>query len=272
MLLIACIKLVIIFVSSFFLSLSGEIEKNIIYKPSKTLSPLILNAEIHDFSTPNNLKLSYLHIKGNKKSPIIIFCHGNEGNVTLEKLQKKLVFLEKKGYEVYALDYRGYGKSDGSPDERGIYSDVRSFIKYLNLKPENIVIWGHSLGAAIVIDTAKDINFKGVITEGGFTSVEDMRDYRIKNDDLGDPVSNFTRDFIYNSLTITQKFNSKAKVSLIKSPMLILHGKKDTIVPYEMGITLSKLNKNAELFLSETGDHNDTGWQDAAVLEFIENL
>jgi len=272
MLLIACIKLILVFVSSFFLSLSGEIEKNIIYKPSKLLGPLILNAEIKDFTTPDNLKLSYLHIKGNKKSPIILFCHGNEGNITLNYIQKKLIFLEKKGYEIYVLDYRGYGKSDGSPDEQGIYSDVRNFIKYLNLKPENIVIWGHSLGAAIIIDTAKDINFKGVIAEGGFTSIEDMRVYRTKSDDKINPVIHLMRNFVYNSLTITQEYNSKEKIGLINSPILILHGKNDIIVPHEMGVNLAKLNTNAELFLSETGDHNGSGWQDVAILEFIENL
>lgn len=272
MFLIACIKAFIIFILSLSLSVLAEVEKNIVYKPSKELTPLILDAKINNFKTNDGLKLSYMHIKGDIETPIILFCHGNEGNVTFNKLQKKLKFLDDKGYEVYALDYRGYGLSEGKPEENGMYSDVRAFLDYLKIKPENIVIWGHSLGAAIVIEIAQDIPFKGVITEGGFTSVEDMRDYRIKKVDKGNFLSNFLRDSVYKSLVISQKFSSKDKIGNIKSPILVIHGKKDKVVPYEMGVELARLNSKAETYFPEQGTHNDVGWQDNAILNFLQKL
>ncbi len=272
MFLVACIKLILAFIIGLYFSLSSTIEKNIVYKPSKELSPLILEADIKEFTNSENLKLSYLQIKGNKEKPIILFCHGNDGNITLKKLQEKMLFLEKEGIETFVLDYRGYGKSGGEPEEKGLYADVRSFIDYLNINPKNTIIWGHSLGAAVAVDIAKTLPFRGVILEGGFTSIEDMRDFRIKYDDKGNPVSNLIRDIIYKSLNITQNFNSKEKIGLIKSPMLIIHGKKDTVVPHEMGVKLSKLNPNAIFYSCDTGTHTGIGWQDSAVLEFIESL
>lgn len=275
MFLIACTKVLIISIFSLYLSLLGEVEKSIVYKPSPELFPLTLNAEINEFKNSENLNLSYLKVKGDIETPVILFCHGNEGNFTWKKLQNKLKFFEEKGYKVYIPDYRGYGTSEGRPDEQGIYSDVRAFVDYLGsqgIKPENIVIWGHSLGAAIVIDVARDYPFKGVIAEAGFTSVEDMRDYRIKNDDKGNPVSNFVRDSIYKALIISQKFESKEKISSIKSPILVVHGKKDKVVPFEMGEELVKLNNNAVLYSSEVGEHNTFGWQDEFILKFIQKL
>jgi len=263
MFLIACIKLLFAFILSLYLALSGAIEKHIIYKPSKVLGLVILEAEIKEFTNGENLKLSYMQIKGDKNKPIILFCHGNEGNVTLKKLQEKLMFLEKAGFETFVLDYRGYGKSEGEPEEKGLYEDVKSFIGYLDLNPRETVIWGHSLGAAVAADMAGKLPFKGVILEGGFTSIEDMRDYRIKKD------NKLVRNFIYNSLVLTQKFNSKDKIGLIKSPLLILHGKEDRIVPYEMGVELSKLNSNAKFYSCDTGTHKGIGWQDSVILEFI---
>lgn len=263
-----------------FIAGKPEIEKKIVFKPSREIKPLFTEfqdkARMQDFTTQQGLNLSYMNIKGDKKKPIILFCHGNDANTTFEKVQKKLLFLSQNDYEVFALDYRGYGKSEGSPDEQGLYSDVSEFISHLkqkfDIKPENIVIWGHSLGSAVVIHTASGMSFRGVIAEGGFTSIEDMRTFRIKHDDKGNALNNTIRDFVYNSLKISQNFASKEKVSLIKSPMLILHSRQDTTTPYEMSARLSELKPDAKTFFPEDGGHNITGWQDRTILEFIKTL
>jgi len=263
-----------------FLAGKQEIEKKIIFEPSGVVKPLFAElqkkASMQTFTTTEGLKLSYINIKGDRNKSIILFCHGNDANITFAKIQKKFLFLAQNNYEVFALDYRGYGKSEGSPDEQGLYSDVSQFISYLDknfsIKPENIIVWGHSLGSAVAIHTASGMNFKGIIAEGGFTSIEDMRTFRIKNEDKGNAVSNFIRDFVYNSLEISQKFASKEKISLVKSPMLILHSKQDTTTPYEMSVRLSELKPEAETFFPEDGGHNSTGWQDTIILEFIKNL
>lgn len=258
-----------------------EVEKKIIFKPEKNIYPLAeeLNSrsEMKFFNSLDGFRLAYLHVnENNSLLPKILFCHGNAKNITGPKIQKKLIFLAKNGYEIFALDYRGYGLSEGSPEEKGIYKDVSDFVAHIKSKytvmPKDTIIWGHSLGSAVAINEAMNSDFKAVITEGGFTSIEDMRNFRIKNDDKGNAVLNFIRDFIYKSLKINQKFDSREKIKNIKSPMLIIHAKKDKVIPYQMSLELSKLKPGAELFLSETGLHNTSGWQDKTILNYIDNL
>jgi hypothetical protein len=190
--------------------------------------------------------------------------------------QNKIKFLAKQGYEVFTLDYRGFGKSSGEIDEKGLYKDLDSFISYLNSQykiPDNkIVLWGHSLGSAVVINEASKKKFEGVITEGAFTSVEDMKNYRILHKRNANPVHLFIRDYIFNNMPITQKFSSKDKIAGIKSPMLIIHAVNDEMIPVEMGEKLAKLKPGAQTYFSKVGTHCSYGWQDKPVLEFLENL
>lgn len=256
------------------------IERGIVFEPSREVYYMMTELEnkayLKSFNSSEGMKLSYLHIQGEKDFPKILFCHGNDANVSAEKIQKKHLFLADKGYEIFAIDYRGYGKSEGFPDEYGIYSDVADFTAHLadqyDISSEHTILWGHSLGSAIAIHTAMSQNFLGLIAEGGFTSIEDMRDYRIKHDDKGNFISNYLRNRLYTSLEITQKFSSREKIASISSPVLIIHAINDETVPYEMSVKLAELNPNAETYFSETGLHSDTGWQDKAILEFIEKL
>lgn len=259
---------------------TSEVEKKLVFKPSKQTSELIPEiapkTEEKSFLSENGINLTYLMVKGEKKSPVIVFCHGNEANASRKDNQNKIKFLVKNGYEVFALDYRGFGKSSGTPDEKGLYADLDSFISYLKkeyqIPASDIVLWGHSLGSGVVIEEASKKNFKGIIVEGAFTSIEDMKNYRIKNERNFDPASLFIRDYIYNSIKVTQKFSSKDKIALIKSPMLIIHAIQDEQVPYIMGKRLSELKPDAQTYFSETGSHCDYGWQDKPILEFLKEL
>lgn len=257
-----------------------EIEKNIIYKPSKQtynlIPPLASKAEAGSFLSKDGEEITYFRIKGNKKLPVVVFCHGNSGNMTRNDNQDKIKFLARQGYEVFIFDYRGFGKSSGEVDENGFYSDLDSFISYINKKyqiPDSkIVLWGHSLGSAIVINEASGRNFKGVITEGAFTSVEDMKNYRISHKRNGNFLHLFIRDSLFNSLPITQKFASKDKIAKIKSPMLIIHAVNDEMIPVEMGHRLAKLKPDAQAYFSKIGHHCDYGWQNKSILEFLGEL
>lgn len=256
------------------------IEKKIVFRPwtqtFKLIPELAVKAETGSFISRDKIKITYTRIKGDKKSPVVVFCHGNEGNMTRNDNQNKIKFLVQHGYEVFALDYRGFGKSSGEPDEKGLYKDLDSFISYLNTQykvpDDKIVLWGHSLGSAIVIDEASRRKFKGVITEGAFTSVKDMKDYRIEHKRNGNFIHLFMRDYIFNHMPITQKFSSKDKIAKIKSPMLIIHAKNDEMIPFEMGQKLSKLKPDAQTYFSKVGKHCDWGWQDKPILKFLEKL
>jgi len=256
------------------------IEKKIVYKPSsvtfKLIPPLASKAEEGSFISKDGIKITYIRIKGDKKSPIVIFCHGNEANMTRNDNQDKIKFLAKADYEVFALDYRGFGKSSGEPDEQGLYKDLDSFITYLNTKykipNDKIVLWGHSLGSAVAINEASKKKFKGVIAEGAFTSAEDMKNYRILHKRNANPVHLFVRDSLFKNLKLTQKFASKDKIAKIKSPMLIIHAVNDEMIPVEMGKRLAKLKPDAQTYFSKVGKHCDYGWQDKPILEFLEKV
>lgn len=256
------------------------IEKKIVFRPwtqtFKLIPELAVKAETSSFVSRDNIKITYIKIKGDKKSPVVVFCHGNEANMTRNDNQNKIKFLVQQGYEVFALDYRGFGKSSGEPDEKGLYKDLDSFISYLNTQykfpDDKIVLWGHSLGSAIVIDEASRRNFEGVIIEGAFTSVKDMKDYRIEHKRNGNFIHLFVRDYIFNHMPITQKFSSKDKIAKIKSPMLIIHAKNDEMIPFEMGQKLAKLKPDAQTYFSKVGKHCDWGWQDKPILQFLEKL
>jgi len=274
------ISTVTLFVWGFKSADTSQIEKKIVYKPIKetfNLIPILASkAEEGSFVSKDGIKITYVRIKGDEKRPIIVFCHGNSGNMTRDDNQSKIKFLVKQGYEVFALDYRGFGKSSGEVDEQGLYKDIDAFVSYLNAKykipDDKIVLWGHSLGSAIVIDEASKRKFKGVITEGAFTSVEDMKDYRIKHKRNGNFIHLFVRDYLFNNMPITQKFRSKDKIAKIKSPMLIVHAVNDEMIPVEMGKKLAKLKPDAQTYFSKTGKHCDYGWQDKPILEFLEKL
>lgn len=257
-----------------------QIEKKIVYKPSSQIASLIpkiaKKAEEKTFISPAGIKINYLQIKGDKKYPVILFCHGNAGNFTRNDNQDKIKFLVQHGYEVFTFDYRGFGKSSGSPDEQGLYNDLDSFISYLNKKYKisnsQLVLWGHSMGSAVVIEEASKKNFMGVITEGAFTSADDMKNYRILHKRNANPVHLFVRDYLFNHLKLTQKFSSKDKIAKIKSPMLIIHAVNDEMIPVEMSQQLSKLKPDAVTYFSQKGHHCDSGWQDKSILEFLKKL
>ncbi len=257
-----------------------KIEKKLVYKPvNKTynLIPVIdSRAQKNYFFSKDGIKINYLRIKGSRKFPVIVFCHGNSGNMTRCGNQSKLKFLVQEGYEVFTFDYRGFGESGGEVDEKGLYDDLNSFIAYLdekyNIPNDKIILWGHSLGSAVVIDTASKIKLKGVIVEGAFTSVEDVRDYVTSQDINKQSLFHNIRNRFYDSIPITQKFSSKDKIASVKSPTLIIHAINDKIIPYEMGEKLAKLKPDAKTCFSKIGGHCDYGWQDKYILKFLRNL
>ena len=134
-----------------------------------------------------------------------------------------------------------------------------------------IIFWGHSLGGAVVTDIASREKFKGVILEGTFTRLEDMKNYaaRFQSKNILQEILN---RILYNSIPLTQKFESINKVSKIKSTLLILHARFDRIVPSWMSKKLAEKNRHANLFISDKGTHEDSVWNNDAILGFIKKL
>ena len=211
------------------------------------------------------------------KDITVLFCHGNGGNLSF--YNDLIELLQENGYGIFAIDYRGYGKSAGKPDEEGLYAELRSAVKYLkeekNTPEEKIVLWGLSLGGAVVSQIASENDkFKGVILQSTFTSIKDMTSNVVHRAYLGikSDYRNFFSDKLIKLIPTFQKFETRDRINKIKSRLLIAHAFPDNIVPVEMSKELAGLNSKAEVFISKEGGHNEQDWFYPKLLEFLNSL
>ncbi|MBE9134558.1 alpha/beta hydrolase, partial [Tychonema sp. LEGE 07196] len=182
---------------------------------------------------------------------VVLYLHGNGSNVgaNLEHANR----FHRLGVSVFAIDYRGYGKSQGDfPSESGVYEDAEFAWDYLvkqrGIHPNQIYIYGHSLGGAIAIDLAvRHPEAAGLIVEGSFTSVREMVDFRQRLFWM------FPIDFL-----LTQRFDSLSKVDRLQMPVLFIHGTADTVVPAQMSKKLfDAAPEPKQLYMVPDGGHNN---------------
>jgi len=185
----------------------------------------------------------YLPVKESKQA--LLFFHGNGGNISHRG--ESLKIFHSLGLNVLIIDYRGYGKSDGVMSEQGFYLDAMSAWQYLTakrgFKPENIVIFGRSLGGAVATQLATQVDEKALIVESTFSSVNDMVSM----------VMPLISKFIY----LRYSFNTEKIINQVKSPILLMHSQDDEVVPYELGEKVFAAAKSPKYFFELYGGHND---------------
>jgi fermentation-respiration switch protein FrsA (DUF1100 family) len=178
----------------------------------------------------------------------VLFCHGNAGNIS-HRLDRVLLIRSKLQAEIFLFDYRGYGRSQGRPDEEGTYLDGRAAIGFLiderQIPTDRIILFGESLGAAIAVQLSLDFPARALVLESAFTSIPDMA--RAVYPFL--PVGRFLRT----------RYDNLAKIPNVGKPLLILHGTRDRIVPFDQGRRLFEAAREPKrLFAIEGAGHNDT--------------
>ena len=179
----------------------------------------------------------------------VIFLHGNAGNIgdRLGKIQ----FFHDSGRDVFIIDYRGYGKSEGRPTEAGIYKDALAAYDYLasrrDVDPKRIIAYGASLGGAVAIDLAAKRNLSCLIVDSAFTSAADM----------AKRIYPFVPSFL-----VQIKLDSLGKIKYISAPKLFIHSRDDEIVPLALGRKLYEAAAPPKEFLEITGGHNE-GYMDS---------
>ena len=182
---------------------------------------------------------------------VVLYLHGNGLNVwaNVEHANR----FHRLGLSVFLIDYRGYGQSQGDfPTESQVYQDAQLAWDYLvkkrGINPNQIYIYGHSLGGAIAIDLAvRHPEAAGLIVEGSFTSTRAMVDFQ----------KGLYRMFPID-LLLTQRFDSIAKVDRLQIPVLFIHGTADYIVPVEMGRKLfDAAPEPKQLYIVPDAGHNN---------------
>ena len=248
--------LLIFVVFYFFIVISTYLfQRNLLYHPSENnyfgdeLEVTIKKVKI---KTYDDIELiSWYHKKNLKGNKTLLFLHGNAGS--LENRIHKINHFKDMNINFLIIAWRGFSGNKGKPTEKGLYEDARSAVRWLaskGIKEKDIIIYGESLGTGIACEIAQKKNFAGIILESPFTSMIAAGKDRYP--------------YLPVRLLLKDKYESNKKIKNIESPILIMHGKVDNIVPFHMGQKMYELaNKPKFFYFSEYDDH---------MMEYNENL
>ncbi len=235
------------------------IEKSLVffpYKSNDSTTPDIFGIEYDDvtFQTEDGLNLNGWFIPGRKTTPdddlhTLLWFHGNAGNIN-RRLDNLKMLHDRVPVNVFIIDYRQYGKSEGKISEQGTYLDAKAALSYLHSRKDinnaKIIFFGRSLGSAVAVDLAVKEKCCALILETPFTSIKEM----------GKEL--YPHLLIILHLLRT-KYDSLSKIGKIKVPTLIMHGDKDELVPIEQGRKLyEQANEPKEFYTIPGAMHNDT--------------
>ncbi|MBN1907926.1 MAG: alpha/beta hydrolase [Deltaproteobacteria bacterium] len=241
---------VIILVTT-FLIFYKNIEGWFVFQPQKRLdyspSDFRLNHLDIYLNTPDGIRVHGWYFYPYPDRPVILFCHGNAGNIS-HRLEYINLLLDM-GVNLFIFDYRGYGKSSGSPSEQGIYTDALSAFDYLvrdeKINPNNIILLGRSLGVAAALEVASKREARSIIIENGFLSVHHMAKQ------MG--------IFRLIAPLIPRNYNSLEKIKYVTIPKLIMNSENDEVVPGYMGRQLFEAaSEPKEYYEIKGAGHNDT--------------
>lgn len=198
-----------------------------------------------EFVTEDNFILSGWYIPARDRKGVLLFCHGNAGNIShrLESIE----LFHRLGLTVFIFDYRGYGGSGGKITEDGTYRDAEAAWRYLvgtqGIDSNEIIVFGRSLGGAIASELATKHTPKGLIIESTFTSVPDIA----------------ARLYPYLPVRFLARYRYDAAdyISRVRCPVLIVHSRDDEIIPFDHGRRLFETAADPKEMLEISGSHNE---------------
>tara|TARA_Y100000741_G_scaffold257296_1_gene198391 strand:+ start:123 stop:923 length:801 start_codon:yes stop_codon:yes gene_type:complete len=186
---------------------------------------------------------SWIIKKDFKKLKTLVIFHGNAGH--LSNRIYKLNELYKLDINILLISWRGFSGNKGSPTENNLYSDAKASINWLNEQGVNngqIILYGESLGSGVAVELGKENNFNSIILESPFTSIENS--------------AKIYYPYLPVRLLLKDRYDSISKIKMIKTPILIMHGKKDDVVPFSMGKELfEKANNPKQSYFTNEDDH-----------------
>ncbi len=224
-------------------------QSHYIYYPERVLSAdpgdIGLNFESVSFETMDGVKLSGWFVPSESARGVILFCHGNAGNIShrLESIQ----IFHQLGLDVFIFDYRGYGQSEGKPTEQGTYKDAEAAWQYLikerQVNPNEVIVFGRSLGGAVAAWLAQSHIPGALILESTFTSLPD--------------IAGTLYPYIPVRLLLRFHYNTAEYLDRVNCPVLIVHSCDDEIMPFNHGRRLFEMAKKPKKFLEIAGTHNE---------------
>jgi len=205
-----------------------------------------LRAEEVWLTTADGVRLNAWFFPHNPSSRVLLCFHGNAENIGMGLGRVKMFSV--LGVNLFAVDYRGYGKSEGSPDEAGVYRDAEAAYRYLTktrgFKPRDVIIFGNSLGGAVAIDLASRVECGGLIVESTFTSARALGQHVLL--------------IPLYAYVPKSRFDSITKIAKVRAPVMVLHGTRDELIPFAMGEKLFRAAREPKQLVPVQGaGHND---------------
>ncbi len=256
--------LTVIMIAAIVVTMNPQIlERRFVYYPSREVvgDPSTVGLAYQDvfLRTADGIRLHGWYVPHPEADSTLLVFHGNAGNIG-----HRLAWIEmlhRLRVAVWIIDYRGYGKSEGKPFEKGLYQDAeaayRWWLRGPGAKGQRIVLMGESLGGAIAVHLASRVPADGLVLQSTFTSARDM-----------------AKTVFFLGLLqplVGVRFDSAAIIGDLRCPKLIIHGDRDEIVPFWMGKRLFDLASEPKQFYEVAGaGHNDLIWVGGA--EYLKRL
>ena len=243
---------VVLYVAMGLLLRYTSVINQFIYFPDSTIyqDPGDFGLEFEDvyLTTSDGVRIHGWFVPGSG-APTLIWFHGNGGNIS-NRADNIAGLNRRLGVSILIIDYRGYGLSDGSPNEQGTYLDAEAVMAHAlsrpDVDPERLVLFGRSLGCAVAAEMAVRHDVYAVVLESPFTSIPAM--------------ASRAYPFLPGLGLLTgNMYDTLGKTARIDAPVMVLHGDSDEIVPFEMGREVFEAASEPKRFYRIRGaGHNDT--------------
>jgi len=177
--------------------------------------------------------------------PVVLYLHGNGGHIGYRA--PRLAAMSNLGWGVLLLEYRGFGGNPGAPTEAGLYQDARAgyaALRATGCRPQQIVLWGESLGSGVAVRLASEMEVGSVLLESPYTSITAIGQKRFP--------------FVPVSWLLRDRFDLIGRIGAVRAPVLVMTGGRDSIVPPAMGrAVFAAANEPKVFWLAPDADHND---------------
>lgn len=239
-------------------------ERSLVYHPSQGRPPVdaaLPGAESSMIETSDGERVLAWGVRPAPGRPVILYFHGTGETVYSRPVRFKN--LARAGFGIVGLSYRGYASSTGSPSEEGLRRDAEAFYDHVRARHPGspVILWGYSLGSGVAVRLASERPVDGLVLEAPYTSITEVG----------------SRWFPYLPVRhlMSNQYRSDERIGRVRAPLLVLHGKQDTVVPVELGKRLFALaNQPKRIELIDQGDHLNLDRHGATrqVIEFIAKI
>lgn len=250
---------------------------NIVFRPQKKRWPMKLPFENAAFPAPNGAMITGIYLPAKDKKLTFLFFHGRGGNVS--HFEKFALAYALSGYGIFMVDYRGFGLTAGHPSQKHVREDALLAARYLlqtkKLLPQNVVIYGHSLGNAAALHAAAALGklpWKAVILQSPFLSTPDMAaSFAAHAYTPQRRLFRACKAFVTPFLCLN-RFDNTTPAARITAPALVCMSQTDATIPWRMSARLADFIPHAKRFLSPRGEHDNFDWPKDAVDRFLNGL